>query len=250
MKNQRIYSDVVDINSDSVQAFYDGRAEAATKSSNPYSSVLLSDHSPELIDEQMAIENKALFPKLNINAQSKVLDIGCGIGRWAEKVIPVCDTYYGIDFSQKMIDSANERAPGFGGTKPNYKFEQMSFQDLVAKTPETKYNCVIISGILVYISDNDVRESIKKLTAFLDDKCTIFVWEPCGVGRRLTLKDFYSEALKDEYSVIYRTKEEYNEFFEPFTSNGFNVSFCEYYSALGGTVSYSDTDKIYYILER
>lgn len=246
--NNRIYGENVDINAESVKDFYEKRAEKSKESDNPYAAVLLTDHSPELMDEQMKIEKENILPKLNLDAQSNVLDIGCGIGRWAEKAIPVCKTYRGIDFSQNMVETAEKRAAGLG--KDNYKFERMSFQELVQTEPDAKYNRVIISGILVYICDDDIKMSFNGLRKFLDDKCIIFVWEPCGVGQRLTLKDLPSEALKDNYNAIYRTKEEYNSFFKAFTDNGFEISFTDYYSALGGTVSYTDTDKIYYILER
>ena len=246
-KGDRIYGENVDIDTNNVQNFYDKRAENLNNE-NPYSTVLLSDHSPELIEEQIKIEKDFIFTRLSVQSDSRVLDIGCGIGRWAEKVIPICDFYYGIDFSQNMVNTAKQRVAHFGQT--NYKFDRMSFQDLISNEQSDKFDRIIISGILVYICDNDIKECIKNLPVFLKDKCKIFIWEPCGVGQRLTLKNFYSESLNDEYNVIYRTKEEYSKLFNPLVDAGFNVSFNEYYSSLGGTVTYTDTDKIYYILER
>jgi len=37
------------------------------------------------------------------------LDIGCGIGRWAENIIDHCGEYIGTDFSDEMIKQAGER---------------------------------------------------------------------------------------------------------------------------------------------
>ena len=126
----------------------------------------------------------------------------------------------------------------------------MSFQELTRSGQESGFNRIIISGVLVYICDNDVHAGLKGLAKLLEEKCVIFVWEPCGKEQRLTLKDFPSGALKTDYNAIYRTKNEYDDFFKVFTDNGFTVTYKEYYSALGGTVTYADTDKIYYILER
>jgi len=247
MSNNRIYGEMIDIDTNNVQDFYDKRAEKVNES-NPYSAVLLSDHSPELIEEQIKIEKETIFPLLNINNESRVLDIGCGIGRWAEEIIPICDYYYGIDFSQNMVNTAKQRFSH--SNKINYKFERMSFQELTSTKQTEKFNRVIISGILVYICDNDIKECIKNLPVLLDDKCVVFIWEPCGVGQRLTLKNFYSDSLNDEYNVIYRTRDEYDKFFNPLADVGFKVTFNEYYSSLGGTVTYTDTDKIYYVWER
>lgn len=247
MGKNRIYGEKIDIDAQRVREFYEKRAKKAA-GDNPYSAVLLSDHSPELVEEQMRIDKEILLPKIKLDAQSRVLDIGCGIGRWAQEAIPVCERYYGVDFSKNMIDTAVGRTAHLGGR--DVRFGNMSFQELVKTNPDKKYNRVIISGILVYICDDDVSTCLDGLSKFLDEKSVVFIWEPCGVGQRLTLKDLPSEALNDEYSVIYRTKSEYDVFFKAFTENGFSVTFCEYYSALGGTVTFTDSDKIYYILER
>jgi len=245
--NNRIYGEVVDIDADRVRSFYDQRSQKAA-GDNPYASVLLNDRSPQSIQEQIKIETGVILPRLNINGQSRVLDIGCGIGRWAERLIPICARYYGIDFSPNMIDVARERAQSLH--TENFQFENMSFQELVRSESQEQYNRVIISGVLTYISDRDIRQSLEALAKRLDQASILYIREPCGMGKRLTLKDFPSEALGDDYNAIYRTKEEYDNFFRIFTDNGYSVSFCAYYSALGGTVTYTDTDRIYYILER
>jgi len=245
MDNNRVYGKVVDIDYENVKSFYDRRVQNAN-SDNLYSTVLSSGHSIELMAEQLKIDKEILFPKLKIDDKSRVLDIGCGIGRWAEEVIPLCDYYYGIDFSKSMIDIAIERSLCF--EKDNYKFENCSFQNL--NVDGKIFNRAIISGVLVHICDNDITESLKNMIRFLDEKSIIFVWEPCGVEQRLTLKDFPSVDLKDKHNAIYRTKTEYDNLFKILLDNGYVVTFCEYYSALGGTVTYTDTDKIYYILEK
>ncbi|MCL2035991.1 MAG: methyltransferase domain-containing protein [Oscillospiraceae bacterium] len=248
--NNRIYGEVVDIDSGDIQSFYDKRAEKA-QGENMYSSVLLNDHAPELVKEQMKIEEEILLPRLKLTPDSRVLDIGCGIGRWAEKVIGKCEYYHGVDFSQKMVETARERFKD--SPDRDFKFERMSFQEFVdSPCPEgfKKFNRVIITCVLQYICDDVLEKVFAKLPDFLERDCVIYVWEPCGVGQRLTLKNFPSEALKSDYSVIYRTQEEYNSLFRSFTERGFSVTFNEYYTTLGGTSTFSDTDRIYYVLER
>ena len=240
--NNRIYVDSVDINPDDVRSFYDKRAENSV-GNNSYSSVLLNDGSPELVEEQMRIEEQFLLPRLRFDNTCKVLDVGCGIGRWAEKAVPACGYYYGIDFSENMIKTAKTRVP-------SGEFECISFQELVKSNPKTKFNRVIISQILMYISDDKIRSNLEGLLDFLDVRCIIYIWESCGIGRRLTLNKFHSESLNSEYSVIYRTKSEYDELLRVFTDSGFSVGFNKYHSELGGTTPYNDSDKIYYILER
>ena len=247
--NTRIYNDVVDINIDNMKKFYDKRAGNIENLTNIYTSVLGNDKNLELINEQLRIEKEIILPKLQIDKESKVIDIGCGIGRWAEEIIDDCGFYYGIDFSENMIDVAKQRMLNLG--KSNYEFESMTFQELSLKAGNSgKFNRVIISGILAVINDSDLIDCLHGLSGLLEQSSIIFVWEPCGLEQRLTLRDFHSEALEDKHNVIYRTVKEYDKLFSCFIDNGFQEVFKEYYSSLGGTKTYIDSDKIYYIFKR
>ena len=55
---------------------------------NPYVSVLLGDQNPEYALAWNTFEKENILPKMDINDTCNVLDIGCGIGRWAEVLIP------------------------------------------------------------------------------------------------------------------------------------------------------------------
>ena len=40
---------------------------------------------------------KQILPLLDVSTSTKVLDIGCGIGRWAEAFVGKIDFYHGTD---------------------------------------------------------------------------------------------------------------------------------------------------------
>ncbi len=87
MDEQRIYQKKVDINTQHVLRFYNDRAERNDMES-PYTSVLLADGTDKA-EKWDLFETKSIFPQLKIEQGSRVLDVGCGVGRWAEKIIPM-----------------------------------------------------------------------------------------------------------------------------------------------------------------
>lgn len=203
----RSYGDKEDINSDKVKDFFNKRANKEFDSD--LSIVLFQDK--ENSEQRHEEEKKLLFENIDISGK-KVIEIGCGIGRWAEALHDKCDSFLGIDFSQDLIEIANNSQ-----NYENCKFQVMSATDikvdeLLIKPP---FDVIIFSGVLMYINDEDIQiimDEINKIGA--NDK-KIFVMEPIScLETRLTLKDFYSEGLESDYNAIYRTENEYVEVFK------------------------------------
>ena len=143
--NNRIYNDKVDVNNDNIREFYNKRAQKFIKGEkNQYTSVLLGDNNPEYAKKWDEFEKNYVGKYLNLGTDKKFLDIGCGIGRWAENVIDKCGQYIGTDFSIEMVKAARERFKEHS----NAQFINSSFQDifnneLIAKN---KFDTIIITG--------------------------------------------------------------------------------------------------------
>jgi hypothetical protein len=62
------------------------------------------------------------------------------------------------------------------------------------------------------MNDFDALSLLKRIGAeIMKDGCSMYLRESVSVIEdRLTLKDFYSDELKAEYSAVYRTVPEYN----------------------------------------
>ena len=98
----RIKKEKVAIDYEATKAFFKKRAEKFTIE-NPYSVTMYQDNNKELVIARNAKEIEKLYPYLNIGSQSKVLDIACGIGRWADALPEDITEYCGIDFSTELI---------------------------------------------------------------------------------------------------------------------------------------------------
>lgn len=86
-----------------------------------------------------------------------LLDIGCGVGRWGDTLVPKLKTgkYVGIDYTQDFIKIAKENF-----STENTKFICGSFQNLkeiLERENELwKYDKILINGVLMYINDEDI----------------------------------------------------------------------------------------------
>jgi len=249
MDKHRIYNENIDIKADNTINFYNKRAERIKDMENPYMAVLLGDSNPERAKVWNEFEKSFILPKLKIDKNSDVLDVGCGMGRWAETIIPVCKSYTGIDFSDKMIDIAKQRCCF---QNKDYHFENISFMDFIRKEVKShkKFNRVLISGVCMYINDRELSEAFKDIDLLLDKMAVIYMEETVGIRERLTLKEFPSEVLKDTYNVIYRTKEEYALEYSTLIESGFAIMEQEFFPALVENEKHMETDRWYAILER
>lgn len=250
MSEHRIYDNKVDIKADDVKRFYDERAKKAASMECPYTAVLLGDQNPNHAAEWNAFEKQYILPELRVDNKSRILDIGCGMGRWAETFIPQTEYYYGADYSAEMIALAKKR-----NTFPEkeYDFECYSFQEVVSLPKEhfqKKFNKAVICGVCMYINDKELQECFEKLNQLLADESILYLTETVARESRLTLNQFYSEALKADYDVIYRTQEEYNQMYSPLLEAGFQIVKQDFLPKLNKEEKYSETDRWYTILKR
>ncbi|MBR4448275.1 class I SAM-dependent methyltransferase [Methanobrevibacter sp.] len=203
----RLYGEKEDIDSEEVKNFFSERASRDLESD--LSIVLFQDKENS---EQRHIEEKKLFHEhIDVDGK-KVLEVGCGIGRWAEALHNKCESFLGIDYTEDLIKIANN----------SYDFDDCKFQVMSATDIkedelliEPPFDVIIFSGVLMYINDEDIKVVFNELNKIGVEDKKLFIMEPVSrMGERLTLKDFYSEGLEADYSAIYRTEEEYRELFE------------------------------------
>lgn len=164
-------------------------------------------------------EKRQVLPLFTLNSSVKVIDIGCGVGRWAETLYDKCKTYYGIDFVQENIEQAQDAYR----LLPNVVFQRLSAKDidktdLCVKPP---FHLIIITGLMVYLNDAECNKLMRNVLHLADKThAQIYIRESVSLlEERLTLKNFYSEELVDHYNAIYRTSQEYKTLLEKYLVN-------------------------------
>jgi len=241
----RIYSKRTDIRAEDICCFYDRRANALENMENPYMAVLLGDQDPDHALKWNEFEKRDILPQMDIDQKSSVLDIGCGIGRWAEQVAPLCGKYVGTDLSPEMVKAASRRID-----RPNCSFLNLSFQETVCHAFPVKFNRVFICGVCMYINDAELERCFKGLLSLLDEHCVLYLTETVAAETRLTLDNLPSEALKADYSAIYRTPDEYRTYYKSLEAAGFRVARQEYLPHLNNEKGFDETDRWYSIFKR
>ena len=210
----RIYGEITAISEANVKEFYDQRAKRLAEL-GPYTTVLLGDQRPEYAEQWNRFEKSFVLPRLKLGKRCRVLDIGCGVGRWAEEIAPLVGAYIGTDLSSGMIAAAAQRFRDV----PNVRFINSSFQEIFREREicRFRYDSVIITGVLMYMCDDEIRKCMDGLSALLKEDAVVYVEESVGKrdGERLTLNHIWSENLKANYDAVYRTREEYLDLFSP-----------------------------------
>jgi SAM-dependent methyltransferase len=88
-----------------------------------------------------------------LHRQTELLEIGCGIGRFAAALAPLVAHYSGIDISPGMVATASRRCAGLA----NVAFRRGSGRDL-APTPSASLDLVLAIDVFPYLvaSDEDL----------------------------------------------------------------------------------------------
>ncbi len=205
----RIVKNVVSLDRNKIAEFFEQRASRFSKDA-PYSSVLYQDKNPDIAIERDRYEKERVTSLLSVNGNTRILDIGCGIGRWAETLATSVKSYTGIDLSPKLIEIAKSRI-----TLPNTHFlvgsaEDVARLDVAARGP---FDLVVMSGIMIYLNDDELHSCLLSLARSVAAGGEIYMREPLAINDRLTLSEFWSDELNQEYSAIYRSARELDALF-------------------------------------
>ena len=115
----------------------------------------------ELADYMDKWDGKEFINLLNLDVYKTVLEIGCGTGRIAKKIIKQCKKYVGIDISSKTVDVA----------KNHFKdFNNASFinEDFLKYKDTEKYD--VIFSTLTFMHIKDKKKALNNVFNLLKNK--------------------------------------------------------------------------------
>ena len=212
----RIYEDKININSNDTKEFWVNRAEQTI---NLTSVLLGADKDSQAQLERNLKEKEILISLINNKKNLRILDIGCGIGRWAENLINNMDSYVGIDYSKGFIEYAKEKYK----SNDSIEFYEMSLLDITNDLLSKKFDLIICTGVLMYVNDADLLNILANVKQMLGGY--FYIQESISImDKRLTLDNFKSEALNANYSAIYRMSSEYEKIFNDLKFNIINTN--------------------------
>lgn len=201
-----------------VTSFFEKRAEKIGQL-GPVRAVIYQDKHPDLAERRDLHEKRRIGPLLALDGSQRLLDVGCGTGRWAYEVADACEHYHGIDISEGLITYAAEHS-----RHRNCRFTVAPVDDftLAALGETTPFDRVLCAGVLIYLNDDEAHRALRCIGATMANKARAVFREPMGIGRRLTIKEHYSDDMDQSYNAIYRTEEEISDLMQ---STLFNSGF-------------------------
>jgi len=145
----------------------------------------------------------ALEPWLKIAAGTRVLDVGCGVGRWSRLLAARGADVLGVDLSPTMIAQARRRAAA-GGVADRCRFE---VQDLSNLHVGERFDLILGVTVLQHILDpGALRAALAAMTAHLAAGGRMILLEAApaaAVNRcdstvfRARHRDFYLQLIRD-----------------------------------------------------
>lgn len=173
-------------NQDRVRKFYDRQV-----SEHPESPAILGSSTRLHADYRNLGEWHAFSELVRVEGQARVLELGCGGGRWVERLAPRSREVIGVDISQNAIALARERASRLGLSNVTYVVSS-----IVNYHPSGVFNLVYFSGILLYLNDDEVIRVLDNLRGHLAMDATIVV--------RDSLTETPYERKTPHYNAHYR----------------------------------------------
>jgi len=194
------------IDENAVMDFFETRA-SKVGDLGPLKAVLYQDKHADLAERRDAAEKAAIFPLLDVSDASRVLDAGCGVGRWAALIREAGAYYHGADVSQGLIAVAR----GTYGNEDKTRFsvcgiDSLSLERLQEAEPFTHLVCF---GVFIYLNDSTLKIALKCLVDMAAPKARIVFREPLSSEGRLTLSEHFSEDMDQVYHAIYRSEDEF-----------------------------------------
>lgn len=205
----RIYDESVELDYRATARFFDGRGKRMG-AVGPLSAVLYQDRRPELARQRSAHELARIAPLLRQGRDAlSVLDVGCGTGRWAVELAADCASFLGIDFCEDFLAEARRTTAALRQPR-RFAFERVDLsQPLPAAIAAARFDTVVVAGVLIYLNDADALRLLDEVAAATAPGGRLYLREPLGVARRLTLKEHFSDELDADYSSVYRARAEF-----------------------------------------
>lgn len=168
-----------------------------------------------VFDNKNALKEEQVLEKyFNKNKNLKILDLGCGNGRLAQRFNKSIDYYLGIDFSQSMIEDAKKLC------LKNCEFICEKAESFII---DQKFDIIFVVGLMTYLND-DLIEVMFSNIKFMLNKNGIVIVRNVKAGANGSTRNVYKRnpgwILRligvIPYEIIRRSSSETKSFFKEF----------------------------------
>lgn len=195
------------IDSSKVKKFWESRIARIGKV--PLESLANLEERPDLTQIKMEKERSRVLDFIQPSSTDQLLDLGAGIGTWSRFFAKKVSKVTAVEYTKSLIDVATTENSNSGIT--NIDFVHSPAQDF---TSSEKFDIIFISGLFVYLNDNEVDLLMQKIPQYSKESTQIILRDGTGLLNRYEINDKFSENLSANYSAIYRTADTYKKLFK------------------------------------
>ncbi len=134
----------------------------------------------------------------DVKRDGKILDLGSGIGTWAEEFARHFSQVTAVEGSRTLFQALRTRCSPYPNLLPIHA-------DVMTFEPDACYDLIFLGGLLMYLNEKDVVDLLRKLVSCIEPDGMILCRESTVRGDAV--------ALKGDYQVIYRSVSDYERIF-------------------------------------
>ena len=170
------------------------------------------EEDPSLLDKKIAYEFSKVMSWVNLElTTSKVLDLGSGAGQWSFHFGKIAKQVTAVEYSKEMLNLAIKEAQL--NRIDNIEF---IYGDAQSYNSNIKFDLIWLSGLLIYMNDEECEDTIKNCSKMLDPNGSLILRDSTGYPNRYEIQNEYSASLNSTYSACYRSVKEYTEVFRKY----------------------------------
>jgi SAM-dependent methyltransferase len=192
------------IDAGNVKRFWEARGNKLGEV--PFESIANLEEDPKLLELKMQLEQERVLPLLPLTPETSLLDLGAGVGQWTFRFAPLVQKVVAVEYSAPLADIGKKEAARRQATN-------VQFVVSPAEAFETaeRFDIVFVSGLFVYLTDPQCERLMSSLPRLLQPGGTLLLRDGTSIlpGRRHEIDHRFSQHLKEYYSAIYRTRDEY-----------------------------------------
>jgi SAM-dependent methyltransferase len=192
------------IDAGNVKRFWEARGKKLGEV--PFESIANLEEDPELLELKIRTEQERVLPLLPLGPDTSLLDLGAGVGQWTFRFAPLVRRVVAIEYSAPLAEIGRKEAV-------RRQANNVEFVISAAEAFETseRFDVVFVSGLFVYLTDAQCARLMSSLPRLLKPTGTLLLRDGTSIlpGRRHEIDHRFSQHLKQHYSAIYRTRDEY-----------------------------------------
>jgi len=139
-----------------------------------------------------------LIRGVSVNSDGTVLDLGSGVGFWAEYFAQRFGKVIAVEASVPLYEAMKVRCSRYANTT-------LLNDDVLAFQPEGSYSLIFLGGILMYLNEGDVVALLERVTSSLEPGGIVLCRESTVRNGTLT--------RQGDYQVVYRSVQTYSSLF-------------------------------------